>query len=113
MGEEVEKRARLLVWIVERLGFCALSVLLLWVLLGRVDTLQHTAETIRAGQRHLDSVMAPQVAILRTICRGQARSNNWPLELARDCDIATPAPMPPDPQRERWILGSQERKVGG
>lgn len=115
----METRVWLAVRVFERLGLCALTLLLVWMLWLRHTALaryteRHHARMI-AGQQHFDAVLTPQASLLRTICRGMARAQAWPLEIARECDVATPAPLEPDalPGMPDMILGDSARAIGG
>lgn len=107
MASELERKAWVAVWFVDRLGFCALAVVLLFVLLSRLSVAQESIDDLQGGQHHFDLILAPQTVLLRAMCRGMAREQAWPIEIARECDVAVPAPMPVRPERRDpgWLLG--------
>lgn len=114
MASELERKARVAVWFVDRLGFCALAVVLLFVLLSRLSVAQESIYDLQGGQHHFDLILAPQTILLRAMCRGMARDQGWPLEIARECDVAVPPPMPIHPERSEpgwplaWFTGERE-----
>lgn len=114
-----ERRVWLAVRVFERLGLCALTLILVWLLWLRhtslVEFVRHHHGRVVQGQEHVDALMAPQTVLLRTICRGMARSLEWPEAIARDCDVAVPGPMGPDraPTMPDVILGESRQSIGG
>lgn len=114
-----ETRVWLAVRVFERLGLCALTLVLVWMLWLRHTALARYLENHHArvvsGQSHLDELLAPQALILRTICRGLAASGDWPREVARECDVAVPSPLSPDrtPPIPDLILGESRQAIGG
>jgi hypothetical protein len=122
MADDVAGKAKLVVWIFDRLGICALVLVAMIVMLGRQSDAQRLLERNQArlveSNAHFDAVLLPQVRLLRAICRGMARAQNWPHDVARECDIEVPPAMGPElaPDRAPSVLPDflvQRTVIGG
>lgn len=116
-GNGLERRAKLLVWVWERLGLCAIVLVLCGMILYSLSSLrtftEHHHNRSETRGEHEDDRGIAEVRLLRAICRAIARQGSTP---ATECDVEIPGSLPQDrpPRPPDWqVFGEAERGVGG